>query len=199
MIDFTLSLPEGDFEAYIFDCDGTLIDSMPLHWDAWRAALEAHGAPFEFTLEMHHGYAGMSIREIVLKLNAHFGTDLDGAAIEATRATWFLQHLAQLQPVAQVVEIARASRGKVKMAVASGSERDVVEKELKHLGIWEWFGACVTPADVPRSKPFPDLFLRAAELIQTAPEKCLVFEDGQNGLRAAEAAGMPWVYVPTND
>jgi HAD superfamily hydrolase (TIGR01509 family) len=198
-LDFSLTVPPGDFEAFIFDCDGTLIDSMPLHWHAWRAALTTHGAPFEFTLEMHHAFAGMSIREIVGRLNERYGTSLDGVAVEKTRAEWFYEHLPELQPVTPVVAVAEAWKNRIKLAVASGSERGVVRRELEHLGLWNHFGACVTPEDVARSKPFPDLFLRAAELIGVRPEKCLVFEDGKNGIKAAEAAGMHWVYVPTNE
>jgi HAD superfamily hydrolase (TIGR01509 family) len=196
---FPVDLPPGDFAAYIFDCDGTLIDSMPLHWHAWRAALTAAGATFEFTEAMHHEFAGMSIPEIVLACNERFGTALDPAAVERGREDYFFQHLSELQPVGPVVALARQAHGRIKLGVASGSARSVVLPELEHLGLTDLFPVIVTASDVARSKPFPDMFLRVAELLGVAPEKCLVFEDGQNGLEAAAAAGMQSVYIPTNE
>ncbi len=195
-----LTLPDPfDFDGIIFDCDGTLVDSMPLHWRAWRAALQAHGAPFDFTLEMHHQYAGMSIPEIIRACNARFGCSVDPGPVEADREAWFFDHLHELQPVPEVVAIARQWHGKLPLAVASGSARTVVVRELDLLGLSPLFSAMVTPEDVQRSKPAPDLFLLAAARLGVRPERCLVFEDGANGITAATAAGMASVYVPTND
>lgn len=199
MWNFPLDLPPGEFDGYIFDCDGTLIDSMPLHWRAWRASLEAHRAPFEFTLEMHHQYAGMSIPEIVAACNARFGANVPARPVELGRMDYFFAHLDELIVVDPVVNFARSQFGKKPMAVASGSDHTVVQRELDHLGLSPLFSAIVTASDVPRSKPFPDMFLQAAKAIGVAPERCLVFEDGKNGLEAAARAGMKAVYIPTND
>jgi beta-phosphoglucomutase-like phosphatase (HAD superfamily) len=197
--DFPLVLPAGEFAGYIFDCDGTLIDSMPLHWEAWRHALEAQRAPFEFTEAMHHGFAGQSIPETVAVCNARYGCRLDPGRVEADRTEFFFSHLDRLRLVEPVVGFARSECGRRPLAVASGSDRNIVKRELDHFGLSGLFPVVVTADDVARSKPAPDLFLLAARRLGLAPESCLVFEDGRNGLVAAEAAGMKWVYVPTND
>lgn len=192
-----LTIPPGDFDAYIFDCDGTLIDSMPLHLEAWRAALEGHGfAPEQFTEEMHYGFAGMPGPAIVRVLNERFGTDLPPAGVEAAKLEWYLAHHHEIKPVRAVVEIARAQAGRLPMAVASGSDAEIVRQGLEAVGILDLFQTIVTPVDVVHGKPAPDMFLLAAERLGVEPGRCLVFEDGLLGLRAAEAAGMACVFVP---
>jgi HAD superfamily hydrolase (TIGR01509 family) len=196
---FTVHLPAGEFDGFIFDCDGTLIDSMPLHWHAWRAALEAQNAPFEFTIDMHHEFAGMSIPEIVRACNRRFACALDERAVECGREDYFFSHLDELIAVEPVVAFARGQWHKKPLAVASGSDRRIVERELDQLDLAELFPVIVTARDVSRSKPYPDIFLLAAKEMGINPERCLVFEDGKNGLAAAAAAGMQSVYVPTNE
>jgi HAD superfamily hydrolase (TIGR01509 family) len=141
----------------------------------------------------------MSIPEIVAACNARFGCALDPRAIELAREKFFFAHLDEINPVEAVVAFARRQFGARPMAVASGSDRRVVDRELDHLGLRELFPVIVTARDVPRSKPFPDMFLRAAAEMGVAPQRCLVFEDGRNGLEAAAAAGMASVYIPTNE
>lgn len=172
---------------------------MPLHLLAWRAAFAKFNAPFEFTEEMHHAQAGASIPETVAYCNKRFGTSLDPQAIAQARLDYFFEHLDTLQPIGPVIDVARAHLGKKRMAVASGSERSVVVRELEHLGLTEWFPVVVTASDVARGKPHPDLFLKAAEELGVEPARCLVFEDGRNGIVAATAAGMSSVYIPTNE
>ncbi len=194
----TLSLPPGDFEAFIFDCDGTLIDSMPLHLEAWRAALAAHGfPPQDFTEKMHHDFAGMPGPAIVRVLNETYGTALSPEEVEAAKMKWYLAHHDEIQPVAAVVEIARAHLGRKPMAVASGSDAAIVRQGLEAIGILAWFQTIITPVDVARGKPAPDMFLLAAQRLGVPAEKCLVFEDGALGIQAATAAGMASVFVPT--
>jgi beta-phosphoglucomutase-like phosphatase (HAD superfamily) len=193
-----LIFPPGDFAAYIFDCDGTLVDSMPLHLKAWRVALEQHGFPPEkFTLQMHHDFAGMPGTAIVEKLNAEFGCQLPPAQVEADKVEWYLAHHGDVGGIEPVIAIARAAQGRIPMAVASGSDAHIVHDSLKAVGIHDLFLIVVTPADVARGKPAPDMFLLCAERMGVAPEKCLVFEDGQLGIQAAEAAGMGTVFVST--
>lgn len=193
-----LDIPPGDFDAYIFDCDGTLIDSMPLHLEAWRAALALHGFPREkFTLEMHHRSAGMPGPAIVRMLNEEFGVNLPPEQVEADKLKWYLENHRNVQPVEPVVAFAKSQAGRKPMAVASGSDRKVVLAGLEALGILPLFQTIITPADVERGKPAPDMFLLAAKRLGVKPEKCLVFEDGHLGVRAAEAAGMQCVFVPS--
>ena len=194
----TLTIPPGDFDAYIFDCDGTLIDSMPLHLHAWRAALELHGFPPEqFTEKMHYDFAGMPGPAIVRQLNDGFGTTLAPEAVEASKLKWYLAHHHTIKPVQSVVDIALAQAGRKPMAVASGSDAEIVVQGLEAIGILGLFQTIITPVDVARGKPAPDMFLLAADRMGVPPGRCLVFEDGLLGIQAAEAAGMASVFVPT--
>jgi len=198
LITMTLTIPPGEFDAFIFDCDGTLIDSMPLHLDAWRAALDLHGFPPEqFTNKMHHEFAGMPGPAIVRVLNQQFGVTLPPAGVEAAKLKWYLAHHDAIKPVSAVVDIARSHLGRKPMAVASGSHAEIVRQGLEAVGILDWFQTVITPVDVAKGKPSPDMFLLAAERLRVKPERCLVFEDGLLGIAAAEAAGMPYVLVPT--
>ena len=195
-----LVFPPGDFDAYIFDCDGTLIDSMPLHLEAWRAALAEHGFPPEqFTYVMHHEFAGMPGPAIVEILNERFGTDLPPFQVEAAKLKWYLAHHHEITPVQPVVDLAKAKAGLLPMAVASGSDAAIVRQGLEAIGILDLFQTIVTPADVVHGKPAPDMFLLAAQRLGVAPSRCLVFEDGLLGVLAAKAAGMAHVFVPTVD
>ena len=194
-----LSLPTQPFAACIFDCDGTLVDSMPLHLLAWRAAFEQNGFPPErFTLEMHHRFAGMPGVSIVADLNARFQTHLDPQKVEADKVAWYLAHHGEVGEIKHVCDFARAQFGKVPLAVASGSDRELVRLSLESLGLSSLFAAVVTPDMVApgKGKPAPDMFLLAAQMLGIAAEKCLVFEDGHLGMQAAAAAGMEAVWVP---
>lgn len=190
-------IPDTPFSACIFDCDGTLVDSMPLHLDAWRASLEKHGFPPEkFTLKMHHDYAGMPGAAIVEKMNAEFGCNLPPDQVELDKIEWYMAHHSKVLPIVPVVDFARAMHGKMPLAVASGSDAVIVHESLRAVGIFELFDTIVTPADVALGKPAPDMFLLAARRMGVPPAECLVFEDGLLGIQAAEAAGMKTVYLP---
>jgi HAD superfamily hydrolase (TIGR01509 family) len=194
-------LPPGPFQAYIFDCDGTLIDSMPLHLRAWRAALRKNGFPAEyFTVDLHQGYAGMPGPAIVRDLNAKFGTEIDPDQTERDKVDWYLENHHQAAPVAPVAALARENHGKLPMGVASGSDRRLVHAPLEALGLKNLFGAIVTPEMVKSGKPAPDMFLHCAELLGVNPAKCLVFEDGHLGMQGAAAAGMEavWIELPAD-
>lgn len=190
-------LPPGDFDAYIFDCDGTLVDSMPLHLKAWRIALDRNGIPPHlFTLEMHHGFAGMPGPAIVRSLNERFGTAADPDKTERDKIAWYLENHGEVQPVEPVVSFARQQAGRVKMGVASGSDARLVHSCLHALDLHHLFTpAIVTPDMVVRGKPNPDMFLLCAEMLGASPERCLVFEDGRLGMAAAQAAGMQAVFI----
>jgi len=194
-----LDIPAGDFAGHIFDCDGTLVDSMPLHYRAWVAALDSQGAPFDFTEPMFYGSAGIAEADVTRDLNRQFGTVLDPEAVVRFKQRWFLDHLHELRSVPAVEAIVRdvAGRG-LSLAVASGSERCIVEPELEAIGLRSFFSTIVTPELVARGKPAPDMFLLAAERMGVPPERCLVYEDGRSGVEAAAAAGMACVFVPTH-
>ena len=190
-----IELPPGDFAALIFDCDGTLADSMPLYHRAWRSALAANGATFDFTWEIFMSRAGVSTEGTVTELNSEFGTALDAERVREIQYAEYTRLIEEVKPFPEVVAVARAHYGKLPMAVASGGARHLVERTLELIGVSDLFDEVVVAADVPRGKPHPDIFLHAAKLLGVLPERCLVFEDGQPGIVAAERAGMKTVLV----
>ena len=190
-----LDIPRREFGAYIFDCDGTLVDSMPLHYRAWSAAFEAQGASFDFTEHQFYENAGVPDREIVAKMNALHGTELSPDAVHDYKKDWFVQHLSELEAVPEVAAVVRELHGRKPIAVASGSDITIVDPELRHVGLRDFFEVLITPVDVERGKPAPDMFLLAAEKLGVDASECLVFEDGQAGIDAATAAGMESVFV----
>lgn len=191
---FSLELPPGDFAAYIFDCDGTLADTMPTHYKAWQTALGEHAA--KFPEAMFYELGGVPTARIVELLNERHGLDLVIAETVTLKEAIFLALSPEVAAIEPVVAIARKLHGVRPMAVASGGHRRIVLTTLRALGIAELFDAVVTSEDYQRGKPAPDPFLEAALRLGVAPERCLVFEDTTTGIAAAEAAGMQFVLVP---
>jgi beta-phosphoglucomutase family hydrolase len=191
---FSLELPPGDFAAYIFDCDGTLADTMPTHYKAWQAALGEHGAKLPEAVFYELG--GVPTSRIVEILNERHGLTLPVQETVAQKESVFLAlspHIAAIEPV---VAIVKRLHGLKPMAVASGGHRRIVLKTLRALGIADYFQTIVTAEDYQRGKPSPDPFLEAARRLGVPPNRCLVFEDTATGVAAAEAAGMQFVLVP---
>lgn len=192
------TLPAGlnllpHIRGLIFDFDGTLADTMPLHWAAWQEVCVRHGIPF--TRERLYALAGVPTREIIRRLNHEHGLHLDPETIAREKEAAYLARLAHVRPIEPLVRLARAQRGRRKLAVASGGSRRVITRVLEHLGWNELFDAVVTQDDVARPKPAPDIFLEAARRLGLAPAECLAFEDGDLGLEAIRAAGMAAVDV----
>ncbi|MBB5037034.1 HAD family hydrolase [Prosthecobacter dejongeii] len=191
-----LEIPDYPFRAYIFDCDGTLVDSMPKHYEAWLASLKLHGAPFDFTEEFFYARAGVREQDVVMELNEKYDSAIDPDAVAESKVEMFLKIIPQMEAIKPVADFARSLEGKFPMAVASGSEEIIVRGCLAASGLLHLFPVIVTPAYVKRGKPAPDMFLLAAEKLGVDPKECLVLEDGQAGIVAAEAAGMQWAFVP---
>jgi HAD superfamily hydrolase (TIGR01509 family) len=178
----------------IFDCDGTLADTMPAHFRAWTSMLDGHGIPFPEP--RFYAMGGMPTAQIIRVLAAEVGAVVaDIAAMVEEKERLFLQHLDSLAPIVPVVAIAAAYRGKLPMAVASGGYRDVVRSTLERLRLREWFATMVTAEDTARHKPEPDVFLEAARRLGVVAGECAVFEDTDIGLEAARRAGMLGVDV----
>ena len=190
-----LEIPQGDFEGYIFDCDGTLADSMPLHYRAWLAALKEHEA--EFPEALFYELGGTPTEQIITILNERHGTNMDPVATARNKETRYIEMLSEIRPIEPVVNFVHEFYGKRPLAVASGGHRAIVMKTLEGLGIADRFDAIVGAEDYRRGKPAPDPFLEAARQLKVDPRKCLVFEDTRLGCVAAEAAGMQWVLVPS--
>jgi HAD superfamily hydrolase (TIGR01509 family) len=188
-----ISLPEGNFRAYIFDCDGTLADTMPLHYQAWCAVLNGQ---CEFPEALFYEFGGMPAEAIIQILNERHGLNMPVEQTAQRKEDHFLELIPQILPIEPVVAFVHQFRGTHPLAVASGGRKNVVRKTLSALGILDAFQVVVTAEDYRNGKPAPDPFLEAARQLQIAPSDCLVFEDTGTGTQAAAAAGMQWVLVP---
>jgi beta-phosphoglucomutase-like phosphatase (HAD superfamily) len=191
---FPLELPHGDFAAFIFDCDGTLADTMPTHYRAWQTALGPRAA--DFPEAMFYELGGVPTSRIVEILNERHGYDMPVEETVAAKEKLFLEYSSEITAIGPVVAIAREWHGRKPLAVASGGHRRIVMNTLRALGISGLFDAIVCSEDYLRGKPHPDPFLEAARRLNVIPERCLVFEDTSTGLAAAKAAGMACVLVP---
>ena len=189
-----LRLPAGSFQAYLFDCDGTIADSMPLHYSAWRRALSEWNC--EFSEDLFYAWGGTPVAEIIANLNEMNGLKMPVASVSKRKEEYYFEILPQLKAVPEVLECIEISHGKIPFAVVSGSTRESVTASLEILKLLDRFDTLVCAGDYRRSKPDPEAFLIAAERLGVAPESCLVFEDTDMGIQAATAAGMPSVRVP---
>jgi beta-phosphoglucomutase family hydrolase len=188
-----LKLPEGPFKAYLFDCDGTLADSMPLHYLAWKKALVEWNC--EFDEKLFYEWGGMPVAEIVATLNRKHGLNMPVESVARRKENLYFELLPQLNAVAEVLEHVEAEHKRIPFAVVSGSTSESVVASLKALNLLDRFDTLVCAGDYKNSKPDPEAFLLAATRLGVAPEHCLVFEDTDMGVEAAKAAGMAWVKV----
>jgi beta-phosphoglucomutase family hydrolase len=182
-----------DYDALIFDCDGTLADTMPAHYVSWRATLASYGIPF--SEDRFYALGGVPTTKVVQIVADEAGVSVDAEAVSNEKEHMFHQSLEEVGPVVPVVEIARTHRGALPMAVATGSERWSVDRMLGHLGILDWFDALACADDVTNHKPEPDTFLYAAERLGIVPARCLAYEDTDLGIESARRAGMDTVDV----
>lgn len=182
-------------QALIFDCDGTLTDSMPLHFVAWNQTMQRFG--IEFTEDRFYALGGIPSDKIIQMLAEEANMQLDVLAVTREKEQVFLDNMHLLEEIAAITSIVRENHGKLPMAVASGGFRDIVAKQIAHIGLEGLFDTMVTAEDTTRHKPEPDVFLEAARRLGVAPEHCLVYEDADLGIEAARRAGMQWVDVRT--
>ena len=177
----------------IFDCDGTLADTMPLHFISWQTAMSKHG--IEFDENRFYSLAGQPTVGIIERLLEEQSISGDAQEIAAEKEAAFLEVLPQIQPIQPVVEIARQYRQSHPMGVGSGSNRDVVLKVLELIGLDGFFDVVVGAEETVNHKPEPDVFLEVARLINVHPQNCRVYEDADLGIEAARRAGMTWFDV----
>jgi len=182
-------------KALIFDCDGTLADTMPLHWQAWQTITTRHGVVFPEA--RFYSLGGVPSRHILQMLREEQRLAIDPIAVSREKEEEYLKLMAQVGPIHEVVEIAKDHAGKLPMAVASGGTKPIIEKVLRHLNIRDFFTAVVTSEDVAHQKPAPDIFLEAARRLGVPPGNCRAYEDTDLGLTAIRAAGMDAVDVRT--
>jgi HAD superfamily hydrolase (TIGR01509 family) len=188
-----LRLPVGSFGAYLFDCDGTIVDSMPLHYIAWTKALAEWNCAFDERL--FYAWGGTPVAEIIVLLNERQGLSMPIAPVSSRKENFYLELLPQLKAVPEVVEHITDQYGRIPFAVVSGSTREAVTASLVSLKLLDRFDTLVCAGDYKKSKPDPEAFLLAAGKLGVAPESCLVFEDTEMGIQAAKAAGMASVKI----
>ncbi len=182
-----------EIKGLIFDCDGTLADTMPLHWRAWQMVTRRYG--LYLPEDRFYALGGVPSRDILKLLSQEQGRSLDHIAVAHEKESVYLPLMGEVEPIHVVVDIARANYGKIPLAVASGGTQSIITQVLEHLKIRSLFQAIVTSEMVKNQKPAPDIFLEAARRIGVEPRFCRAYEDTELGLQAIRSAGMEAVDV----
>jgi len=182
-----------DTLALVFDCDGTIADTMPLHYESWVAALGQHKV--EFPEALFYEMAGIPTATIIQMLNERHGHSMPVQETTDIKENLFLKLIDRVKPIEPVVQIIERFAGQLPMAVATGGTRAICIRTLQALNLHHHFTAIVTADDVVRGKPAPDIFLEAAKRLGVPPDKCVAFEDADLGVRSATDAGMKVVDV----
>jgi beta-phosphoglucomutase family hydrolase len=190
----SLQLPVGKFDAYLFDCDGTIVDSMPLHYVAWKRALAEWNCTFDE--QLFYALGGTPTREIVSLLNKQQGLSMPPEAVANRKEDLYYEQFSQLTAISEVVEHIENQFGKIPFAVVSGGTRASVSASLRTVKLLDKFDVLVCAGDYKRGKPDPEGYLLAAEKLGVTPRSCLVFEDTDMGIQAADAAGMASIKIP---
>ena len=172
----------------VFDCDGTIADTMPLHYQAWVAALREHDA--ELPEALFYEWAGIPTVKVIEILNERHGHAIPVREAAERKESLYVSLISRVEPIEPVVALVRGYAGRLPMAVATGATRAICSKTLRSLHLLEHFQAIVTADDVARGKPAPDIFIEAARRLGVDPAVCYAFEDADLGLEAARAAGM---------
>jgi beta-phosphoglucomutase family hydrolase len=190
-----LTIPPGPHNAWLFDMDGTVADSMPLHYIAWKQALAEYGCPL-FPEPLFYSWGGMPVREIVATLNLRHSLSMPIEEVARRKEGLYYEQLPNLTAVPEVLEQIEEAHSRIPFAVVSGSTRESVTASLRVLGLLDKFDVLVCAGDYKKAKPDPEPFLLAAQRLNVPPETCLVFEDTEMGIQAATAAGMQSVRIP---
>lgn len=187
-------LTKGDYEAFIYDCDGTLADNMDAHKTSYSMAASA------FNIELDESIidelSGYPIEKVAAEIKKRYQGDFDHHSLALLKTELFdLEFVKDTQPILFVVNHLKAHIGKVKIAIVSGGERSSIHRTLDLLDITSLIDMIVCAGDTTRGKPFADPYLYVAEKLSVNPAKCIVFEDGKAGTDGAAAAGMRWIRV----
>ena len=185
--------PEKRYAGYIFDCDGTLADSMPVHYGAWADTVRKYGG--QIPEDLFYSLGGWPSRKMVELLNERFRSSLDPETIANEKEQLYVQRIDTIRPISEVADFARQVAAFAKVSVASGGILPVVTRTLEAIGFKDFFSVIVTSEQVKRGKPFPDMFLEAAGRMGVPPSDCLVLEDSPAGFEAAISAGMDYAVV----
>lgn len=200
-----VTIPQRAYQGYIFDLDGTLVDSMFTHFRAWRQALAMAGAPAEvFRAREFVSYGGRAAHDIVAALNIKYGLSMDAHFVADQKRSLYLDLLQteKLSIIEETIALVRRLKEQgIPYAIGTGSAISGALETLRSAGIEDLFSIIITPAEVPagRGKPEPDIFLLCAEQMGVDPTQCIVFEDAQPGIDAAMAGGMDYAVVAEPD
>ena len=175
-------------KGLIFDLDGTIADTMPIHYIAWKNAAARYG--IDFTVELFAQLAGIPLYPIVERLNNMFGKNVDPKEMGDAKEMEFERNMEKMKPVGPVISLIKKYHGKLPMAVGTGGPKRLAWKTLEIVGLSQYIDVLVSAEDVRQYKPHPETFLRCAELMGVEPSACQVFEDGMLGIQAAKEAGM---------
>ena len=180
-------------QALIFDLDGTLADTMPVHYLAWQQALVGTG--LIFPEDKFYACGGMATVKIVQMLAHEQGVAVDAIEIAQRKYEAFFPFIDKVLRIEPIVAIAEQNHGRLPMAIATGGRIMAAEKTIAQVGIGHLFSVIVTADDVTHHKPHPETYLRAAELLNVDPTRCIAYEDADPGVESARAAGMTVVDV----
>lgn len=182
-----INIPKNT-QALIFDCDGTLVDSMPLHFESWRENFEAYGK--EYPHNFIDKRKGMPIKKVIEDYNLEFNSSINPEKFAEEHELRSIVKLQNVKPINITVQIVYKYKDILPMVVCSGSNKESVETSLKAIGVINYFKEIITADDNMKPKPAPDIFLEAAKRLNVEPQFCQVFEDSDLGIKAAQAAGM---------
>lgn len=188
MATITIPIPKG-VKGLIFDLDGTILDSMPLHHEGYNHALAPYG--IDYPKEVFESRGGIPTKDTMKMIEVDYqieNFDLT-TALEAKKE-FVESHLDRIRLIEPVFEIIKDYHGKLPMSVGTGSNRMVVDELFDRFSLNRYFTHVVTATEVTNYKPHPETFLKCAELMDVQPEDCVVFEDGKPGMQAARSAGM---------
>lgn len=184
---------QQDYAALLFDCDGTLADTMPAHFVAWTHVTQLHG--LQFDEERFYALGGRPSHDILALLASEVGRELNLEEAVILKENTFLQQLHEVRAIDPVVDVARRAAGRIPTAVVTGGHRHICRQILEHVGIENCFDTLVASEDTSRHKPEPEPFLEAARRLEVDPARCVVWEDSDLGIEAARKAGMTWIDV----
>jgi beta-phosphoglucomutase family hydrolase len=180
-------------KGLIFDLDGTIADSMPVHFTAYKNILREYN--IDFTPEVFIPLAGVPAIETIDRLNRIYGVTMQAEVIGIRKEEEYEKIMHLIKPIEPVVSLIRKYAGIIPMSVGTGGYTRLAWKTLEILDLKKYFDILVSSEDVKNHKPHPETFLKCAEKMGVEPRFCQVFEDGQHGIKAALAAGMMVVNV----
>jgi HAD superfamily hydrolase (TIGR01509 family) len=187
-------LTQGNYKAFLYDCDGTLADNMHSHKAAFVKVADSYDIDLDDTIIDE--LAGWPTPLIAKEISKRYQTEFDPHDFAEKKSSLYKEEfVAQTQPISFVVEHLKRAYGKVKIGVVSGGSRGTVSKTLHVIGVDKYLDVLVCAGETERGKPYPDPFLAAAKQLGVKPEECIVFEDGDPGVQAAKSAGMKWIRV----